>query len=478
MYYADRKPGRIILVLLAFGLAIGIIAPLSSAQPVTYGGVTFPQGDSAFADRVVAYQEGSCVADAFADPHAALGPPNCSGPGCNGCGGCHICTVSLGFRLSNLDNRGYLIVEFVDNRLVDTPGPDLFVYITNDHPAQVAISADGNTFIPVGQARGWPAKIDIGPYVKPGEEFRFVRITDVPGDEDRNPCPGPSIDAVGAMGPVRATGEEMGTLELRPAGKLALTAAGAPQNLLIILDTSSSMDEAFESSTKIDVAKHVLEELVDKIPAGTNVGLRVFGGCQVSKLIVPLGPIDRAKLRAQIKAIETGGPTPIAYALEQAKNDFDGAPGPDLILLVTDGMETCHGDPVQAAQSLLKAGYALKIHVVGFDVAGQPGAREQLKQIAKVTGGRYFDAQSSAELRQALALPTPLRYHVYDQSGREVFTGDLSKAAPKLPPGIYRVVIDTAPFTVVDNVVVQASKTTTITINRADGGYQAQVSAP
>ncbi len=469
---------RIILGLIASIWVIGAIVQFSFSQSVTYGGVTFPQGDSAFADRVVAYVAGSCACTAFSRAKEALGPPDCGGPGCLNCSGCGTCSVSLGYRLSELDNRGYLIVEFVDNRLVDVSGPDLFVYISNGRPARVAISTDGNSYIAVGEAKDWPTAIDISPYVKPGEEFRFVRISDVPADEDRSPCPGPCVDAIGAMGPTRETGEEMGSLELRPGGELSLAALEAPKNLLIILDTSSSMAEPFEHSTKIEVAKQVLDELVNTIPAGTNVGLRIFGGCKVSKLLVPLRPIDRASLRAQIQAIETGGPTPIAYALEQAKNDFDGAHGPDLILLVTDGMETCHGNPVQAAKDLIASGYDLKIHVVGFDVASQPRAREQLKEIAAATGGLYFDAQSSAELRKALQLPTELRYHVYDQAGKEVFSGSLREPAPKLPAGIYRVVIDTVPPTVVDNVLVEASRTTTITVKRSDGAYKAEVSAP
>ncbi len=473
-----RETGRIILGLFALIWIIGTVAQFGLSQPVTYGGVTFPQGDAAFADRVIAYVEGSCACTAFSRAKEALGPPDCGGQGCNSCSGCGTCSVSLGYRLSEIDDRAYLIVEFVDNRLVDVPGPDLFVYITNGRPARVEISTDGNSYIAVGEAKDWPTGIDIAPYVKEGEEFRFVRISDVPADEDKSPCPGPCVDAIGAMGPTRATGEEMGALELRPGGELSLAALEAPKNLLIILDTSSSMAEPFEDSTKIQVAKRVLDELVGTIPDGTNVGLRIFGGCQVSKLLVPLKPIDRAALRAKIQAIETGGPTPIAYALEQAKEDFDGAYGPDLIILVTDGMETCHGDPVKAARDLLASGYDLKIHVVGFDIGSLPKAREQLKEIAAATGGLYFDAQSSADLRQALQLPTELLYHVYDQAGKEVFSGNLHEPAPKLPAGVYRVVIDTVPPTVVDNVLVEASRTTTITVKRSDGGYKAEVNSP
>ena len=88
--------GLLVLVLVA---AVGLGTVSESA---TYFGVTFPNGDLAFADRVVDYLAASCVRDAYDDPEEALGPPDARCGGCEGCDGCDTNAVSLGFRLSGL----------------------------------------------------------------------------------------------------------------------------------------------------------------------------------------------------------------------------------------------------------------------------------------------------------------------------------------------------------------------------------------
>lgn len=466
-----------IFLSLMIGFLITMVSSLALAESATYSGVTFPLGDRSFADRVVSYRAASCVRASFANPRAALGPPDCDGDGCRACYGCDTCAVALGYRLSELDDRGYLTLEFVDNLLLDVPGNDLFVYITNGKRCQVEISSNGINFIFVGEVSGYPEGIDISPFVSNQEEFHFVRLRDVPRDEDRSSCPGPSIDAVGAMGSLQEveTGEAFGSLELLPTGEISIMVGETPKNILIILDSSSSMEDAFEDSTKIRVAKEVLTELVDIIPDDALVGLRIFGMCKLSRLLLPMGPLDHNTLRTQIQAIETGGPTPIAYALEQARKDFADIPDAKLILLVSDGQETCRGDPVAVAREMITAGYELKIHVVGFAVEGGQGAREQLMAIAEATGGIYFDAESKEELRSALHLSVQIHYQVYDQQGVQVFSGVLGQPGPRLPAGVYRVVIDTLPPLELESVVIQPEQMTTITLQRSNGTYSAEV---
>jgi hypothetical protein len=476
--HAGRFSSSCVFITLAILLLV-LPSWIALAQPTTYGGVTFPNGDVSFADRVVSYVPASCADSVYANPQAALGPPDCSKEEvCSGCNGCGPCAVALGFRLSTLDKRGSLVLEFVDNVLTNVPGDDLYVYITNGKACDVAISQDGKTFVHVGTVSGYPGGLDIASVAKDGETFRFVRLTDVPADENRSPCPGPSIDAVGAMGEARQVSEQgkaFGSLELLPAGGLSVFGGAPPQDLLIILDTSSSMADSFENSTKIAVAKQVLEDVVADLPDNMDVGLRIFGGCEYSQLLRPIETLDKTALKAQIGSIETGGPTPIAYTLEQAKTDFANVSGTKLILLVSDGMETCKGDPVAAAKALLAAGYKMRIDVVGFDVAGQPAAREQLQEIAKVTNGTFYSAQSSQELRAALKTSIAITYHVYDSQGNEVFSGEVGKSGPQLPPGTYKVVLDTPTPVTVDNVVVESGQKTQIEVNRSDGSYTTSI---
>lgn len=468
-----RAVSSCILFVLCFSLVVSLGA---FAESKTYYGVTFPLGDAAFADRVIDYLAASCVRAAYDDPEEALGPPDACGNGCEGCNGCDTNAVNLGMRLSVLDNRGYLVLEFVDNTLIDVPGDDLFVYNTNSHPARVEISKDGVNFIFVGELVGYPGAIDIAPYVSEGDVYRFVRLSDVPADEDHSACPGPSIDAVGAMGTeeIVYTGEAFGSLELLPVGDLAFSFENTANTLLIVLDVSGSMSETIDGQVKIDIAKDVLIDLLDSMPSNVQVGVRIFGLNCRTELLTAVGPVQRAQLRQDILEIEPRGATPIALALQETGNDLLQITDPQLLLLISDGIETCGGDPVQAARDLLGLGYDLKFHVVGFDIARNIPAREQLLEIASTTSGLYFDANNSDELRAALSLVAPFSYTVYDLEGNVVYEGVLGEAGPQLPIGTYTVILDTDP-PITQQVTVSEQQTTVITVTQENGSYRTEV---
>ncbi len=475
-------------VLWFFVVSLGVgVGPQLVAQATTYFGVTFPHGDIAFADRVVQYVPASCVRAAYARPEAALGPPDATCGGCYACDGCDTNAVSLGYRLSDLDTRGFLVLEFVDNVLIDGPGDDLFIYNTTRKPARVYISQDGGSFLFVGEVVGYPGGIDIGPYVEPNEEYRFVRISDVPADEDKSDCSGPSIDAVGAMGQARVqepemvfVGEAFGSLSLLPVGDLAFSFDRSERTVLVLLDRSSSMRQRIAGGeVKMDAAKEVMLELIDELARDRLLGIRTFGGMCVTELVAPVGTQDLDELRDAVLAIEPTGFTPIAIALDNAKTDLAGAEEPYLVLLISDGEETCAGDPVHVAQELVDLGFDLMIHVVGFDVSGGDGrARDQLIEIAESSGGLYFSADSTEDLRQALGLRegAPIPYAVYDEEDELVYSGTLGDAGQQLASGIYTIVIDTPSGQIVlPNVLVREEQETRIQLERSNGEYQAEI---
>jgi len=201
---------------------------------------------------------------------------------------------------------------------------------------------------------------------------------------------------------------------------LALPAAGAGKtvNIEYILDASGSMTLPIGGDLKIDIAKKTLLDLVEKLRRDAaetelNVGLRVYGhrtgdredpavGCKDTALEVPIKGVDVAAIREKVSGIRARGRTPIEYALREAAKDFPAGAGSDnIVILVSDGKETCGGDPCAAAKALHEAGVGLKIHVVGFDI--KPEERAELECIAKAGGGRYFAADSAAGLSEALA---------------------------------------------------------------------------
>jgi hypothetical protein len=187
-------------------------------------------------------------------------------------------------------------------------------------------------------------------------------------------------------------------------------------NLELVFDSSGSMAEDLGGVTKIDAAKSVLNDVIDSIPQrpGINVGFRVFGhkgnnteagkaeSCQSSDLLVPIKGVDKSKLKQQVATYQPTGWTPITLALQRAGGDFQpsGESISNIIVLVTDGEETCGGDPCAAAAALKKGNAKLTTYVVGFGTSPEQQAANQC--IADQGGGKLLGANSAEELSAAL----------------------------------------------------------------------------
>jgi hypothetical protein len=211
------------------------------------------------------------------------------------------------------------------------------------------------------------------------------------------------------------------TAELKRAGatdRLLKVMAGqrsAPvaevNDFAIVFDCSASMAEKTpDGQTKMAVAQKVVSDLIDRIPNDLGLTMVVYGherqrACDSAAVIRPLSPIDaagKAQLKNRVRALAPAGNTPIALGLrvagkELTKNNTFGG-----MVLVSDGKETCNGDPVAEAAALAKnPKLSFGIHVVGFDVAAEE--RKSLEEIAMAGGGNYYEAASAAELAKSLA---------------------------------------------------------------------------
>ncbi|HRZ87509.1 MAG TPA: VWA domain-containing protein [bacterium] len=186
----------------------------------------------------------------------------------------------------------------------------------------------------------------------------------------------------------------------------AAEAQAAPKNILFIFDASGSMEKKIGGKTKLDIAKEVMTALVGDLPADANVGLEVYGnkenaGCDAIEMLIAVGKLDVAALRGKISSLVPGGKTPIAKSLEKGADQLKAFYGDKAIILVSDGEETCGGDPVKTAAQIKKdLGIDVVIHVVGFDVDDK--AKQQLKGIAQAGGGSYYSAGNASELKAGL----------------------------------------------------------------------------
>lgn len=191
----------------------------------------------------------------------------------------------------------------------------------------------------------------------------------------------------------------------------AARTAHAAGRVEFILDSSGSMNAKMGTERKIDVARNALTAAISETPEGNIAALRIYGhripnnkkaeSCKDSELAIPFGPIDKAAFLAAMNRAKPLGQTPIAYSLQLAAQDF-GKPGDEVatIILVSDGEETCGGDPVAVVKGLIAKGFKIKVNTIGFDV--DPKARAQLQALATATGGLYRDARDSAGLAATL----------------------------------------------------------------------------
>ncbi len=179
-----------------------------------------------------------------------------------------------------------------------------------------------------------------------------------------------------------------------------------------ILDASGSMLDELDGKPKLAIARDVLTSRLNLLPPDINVGLRVYGhrlpwqddeeaSCRDIELVVPLSPGAGEQISGLLPDLEAKGMTPMTESIRQASADFTFTPERNnLIVLLSDGIETCDEDPAEAVQFLQELGIDFTIHVIGLDV--DEAAREQLQRLAAVAGGVYHDADSEDDLNDAL----------------------------------------------------------------------------
>lgn len=175
---------------------------------------------------------------------------------------------------------------------------------------------------------------------------------------------------------------------------------------ILILDASGSMWGQVEGRPKIEAARRAVDAILSRWRTGDRLGLMAYGHrskgeCRDIELIVPVGTVDADAMRRTVSGLNPRGKTPIAASLREAAGILKHSERKATVILVSDGIETCHPDPCAVAAELKKAGVGFTAHVVGFDIT-DPMARSQLQCIARATGGIYLDARNAGALEAAM----------------------------------------------------------------------------
>ena len=186
-------------------------------------------------------------------------------------------------------------------------------------------------------------------------------------------------------------------------------------NVEIVLDASGSMAKKIEGQTMMDIAKNSIAEVLKQLPANAKVGLRVFGhkgdntdagkteSCGANELIYPIDTLNAEGIAAALAPIQPTGWTSIASSIKNGVQDlsaFQGENDVNILYIITDGIETCGGDPVAAAKELKDGGTNIVFGIIGFNVDAAQDAL--LKEIAAAGEGYYSNASDAGGLTAEL----------------------------------------------------------------------------
>lgn len=166
-----------------------------------------------------------------------------------------------------------------------------------------------------------------------------------------------------------------------------------------MVDGSGSMNEPYlGAASRMDLAKRSIATIVANLPPDVNVGLVDFQSCAQVRRQKFYSPAERPELLGEINGLRPFQGTPLARSIERAGNIASGDVE-TTVVIVSDGDDTCGGDPCAAARAAKAAKPKLTINIV--DLSGERG-RAVVQCVAQATGGRVLAPNTPAEVTRAM----------------------------------------------------------------------------
>ncbi|MDW6025101.1 VWA domain-containing protein [Mesorhizobium sp. BAC0120] len=186
---------------------------------------------------------------------------------------------------------------------------------------------------------------------------------------------------------------------------LSLSAAAADR-AIVILDASGSMWGQIDGKPKLMIARETLHSVLPTLPPDLELGFMAYGhrekgSCDDIELIVPPAANTAGAINIAADNLKFLGKTPLTAAVKQAAEALKYTEDKATVILITDGLETCNADPCALGKELKQSGVDFTAHVVGFGLTAEEG--REVACLAENTGGKYFQANDAAGLRDALA---------------------------------------------------------------------------
>jgi Ca-activated chloride channel family protein len=183
-------------------------------------------------------------------------------------------------------------------------------------------------------------------------------------------------------------------------------AAHAADRVIVILDASGSMWAQIDGRPKLEIARESLRTALQSVPGDEEIGFMAYGhrekgSCSDIELIVPPATGTAGQITTAADNLKFLGKTPLTAAVKQAAEALKYTEDKAKVILITDGLETCGGDPCALGKELKANGIDFTADVVGFGLTAEEG--RQVACLAENTGGKYIQASDEAALKEALA---------------------------------------------------------------------------
>ncbi|MGE7977048.1 vWA domain-containing protein [Psychrobacillus sp. NPDC093200] len=181
---------------------------------------------------------------------------------------------------------------------------------------------------------------------------------------------------------------------------------------MLLLDASSSMLLSVDGKQKMGIAKTAMKRFAKTIGASSEVSLYVYGhegsqedkdkelSCTKIDEIYPMQSYSTDKFDPVVDDVAAKGWTPLAAAIKTANEASKNSEGALTVYIVSDGAETCDGDPIKEAEEFAKGNENRQVNIIGFNV-DQKG-QDQLKAVAEAGKGEYISAENSDELNKSI----------------------------------------------------------------------------
>lgn len=155
-------------------------------------------------------------------------------------------------------------------------------------------------------------------------------------------------------------------------------------------------DRLLSQPTRMVTAQQATINVLQRLPSDVSTGLVVVDECPASRNLGRYAPSQRGQMMSRLRGLSPRQGTPLADGILEAGQLVDGVNKESTILLVSDGGESCGGDPCMVARDLARRKPHLKINVV--DIGGSGAAA----CVAQATGGKVFTVSNLSELQTGL----------------------------------------------------------------------------